>query len=356
MLRKWLFFVVLGVVFCGSGSGQTVFVGERGQVEFHASVPAGNYSGITALGGNEYAVVSDKSASDGFFVFEIDVDSITGDILSVRNKGFRGGVQRGGDCEGIAFRRSSGTLFISKEGDASIVEYALDGRETGRRLRVPSVYTEGQGPNVGSDGILRTSAMGNYGFESLAYDDSTHTFWTVNESTLRRDGAQATPQNGVRNVLRLQSFGDDLMPREQYAYAMDAPEAHRAASVYAMGVSEVAALGNGRLLVLEREFYVPKMKLGAFVNCKIYEIEPRSELALRGDTAAIDSSMWLPKRLLHSFRTRLTLFGRSIANYEGMCLGPQLKDGSTVLIMVSDSQDQYKGVLKDWFKPLIIRK
>lgn len=33
-------------------------------------VPAGNYSGITPVGGNEYAVVSDKSATDGFLYFE----------------------------------------------------------------------------------------------------------------------------------------------------------------------------------------------------------------------------------------------------------------------------------------------
>lgn len=53
--------------------------------------------------------------------------------------------------------------------------------------------------------------------------------------------------------------------------------------------------------------------------------------------------------------TRLTLLDWSVANYEGMCFGPKLVDGSRVLILVSDSQDNYGGVLKDWFRTIIIR-
>ena len=145
------------------------------------------------------------------------------------------------------------------------------------------------------------------------------------------------------------------MPLEQYVYVMDAPEAHSKASEYAMGVSELVALGNGRLLVLEREFYVPKLKLGAFVQCKIYEIEPGKEFVLPENAVIGEDTKYLSKRLVHSFKTKLSIFNKSIANYEGMCLGPQLADGSVALILVSDSQNQYKGVLRDWFKSVIIR-
>lgn len=54
-----------------NASAQTTSVAvvrENEQVEFPDSVPAGNYSGIASLGGNYYAVVSDKSKTDGFFV------------------------------------------------------------------------------------------------------------------------------------------------------------------------------------------------------------------------------------------------------------------------------------------------
>ena len=340
MSVKLLLSVMCCTVFSVLCNAQATVVRDCGQVSFGKSVPAGNYSGITYLHGNEYAVVSDKSSNDGFFVFEIEVDTVSGGIIDVKNKGFRGDSLRCGDCEGIAFRPSSGTLFISREADSEIVEYSTEGKLTGGRLELPGVYKK---------------VMGNYGFEALAYDESEHTFWTMNESTLEGDGERATSQNNVRNVLRLQSFGDDMLPLRQYAYIMDAPVAHSKSAEYAMGVSEIAALGDGRLLVLEREFFIPKLKIGAFVQCKLYEIKPDKELALLKDEILAGTTKFLPKRLVYSFKTQLGLFNRSIANYEGMCLGPTLADGDRVLILVSDSQNQYKGVLKDWFKSIVIK-
>ena len=54
------------------------------QMSFGKNVPAGNYSGITGMGNGLYAVVSDKSEYDGYFVFNIDIDSISGEIINVR--------------------------------------------------------------------------------------------------------------------------------------------------------------------------------------------------------------------------------------------------------------------------------
>ena len=73
---------------------------------------------------------------------------------------------------------------------------------------------------------------------------------------------------------------------------------------------------------------------------KLYRVEPQGADAVAHTP--------LPKRLLTSWRTKLTVFDRSFANYEGMCLGPTLTDGSRVLLIVADSHDQYAGVLKDW--------
>ena len=53
---------------------------ENTQVAFPQTVAAGNYSGITWLGGNEYAVVCDKSKSDGFFDFHINTNTNTEQI------------------------------------------------------------------------------------------------------------------------------------------------------------------------------------------------------------------------------------------------------------------------------------
>jgi hypothetical protein len=141
-----------------------------------------------------------------------------------------------------------------------------------------------------------------------------------------------------------------------YAYQMDQPSTHKKADIYVMGVSELCALPDGQLLVLEREAFIPKIKIGAFCKCKLYQINPLNseEFALKEKFSS--DTPFLKKRLLAEWKTGLSLSKRSFANYEGMCLGPKLEDGSQVVILLSDSQDQYAGVLKDWFKTIVIRK
>lgn len=300
------------------------------QQTFPKDIPAGNYSGITYLGNDRYAVVSDKSEHCGFFIFDIKLDSITGKITSIANEGFRTDSTANRDQEGIAYFPKANTIFVSGEADNLVLEYDTLGKATGRRLEMPKEYA---------------NATHNYGLESLTYNATTHRFWTTSESTLPIDGEQSTSTNGIANRLRLQSFDDDLHTCEHYYYVMDTPTANRKAQYYAMGVSELLATDDGRLLVLEREFFVPKEKIGSFARCKLYEVSPH--IAQPNDI--------LKKTLMTDFTTRLSLFSRSIANYEGMCLGRPLANGERTIIMVSDSQDQYRGVLKDWFKVIVLK-
>lgn len=303
------------------------------QQTFHKTVPAGNYSGIVHIDKNRYAIVDDKSKTDGFYIFDIDIDSINGKIISVKPERFFSSGLENRDGEGIAFRKSDSTIFISGEHGNRILQYNLDGKLTGKELEIPKEYS---------------TATDNYGFESLAYDDITGTFWTANESTLKMDGEQATSTNKVENIIRIQSFGDDLKPKKQFLYRMDTPVADSKTYRYAMGVSEILALKDNSLLVLEREFFVPPSKIGAFVNCKLYQVWPDNYITSEKDK-------YLYKKQVCQIRTSLSLFNHSVANYEGMCIGPRLADGRQTVILVSDSQNQYAGVLKDWFKVLILK-
>ena len=197
-----------------------------------------------------------------------------------------------------------------------------------------------------------------------------HLLWSISESTLRNDGEPASWQKGEANRLRLfafdwsersdtsSMFGSVRHPiAVSYAYRMDAPAIRKRPQTYAMGVSELCVLPDGQLLVLEREVYVPKSKIGASCQCKLYLVNPAEEQVFPMSASfASDDVPYVRKTLLTQWSTRLTLLGRSFANYEGMCLGPQLADGSQVLILLSDSQDQYAGVLKDWFKTIVLSK
>lgn len=325
-----------------ASSAQTIVIQDNRQLSINDFVLPGNYSGITRLNDTLYAVIDDKSEYDGFHLFNIITDSVTGDVDSVSDIGFFGdSTLTNGDCEGIAYCRGRNTVMISRETDNTILEFTLNGKRTGRRLNVPAVFM---------------NSRSNYGFESLTYCEGNGILWTVTESTLSIDGACATPENGVHNRLRLQSFdGSSLQPLHQYAYLMDAPTVSKSARNYALGVSDLAALDDGKLLVLEREFYVPQNYIGSFVKCKIYEITPNKGTNVLLDVPLTDASPYLEKRLVYEFETKLNLTNHSLANYEGMCLGPKLSNGNQVIILISDSQNRYKGVMKDWMKTFVIK-
>lgn len=307
---------------------------------FQRTVSKGNYSGLTWLGGDHYAVVSDKASESGFFVFRIPIDTVSGDIKDIVNEGFRSSGEVNKDEEGIAFFPKDSTLWISREADNTVLEYGLNGKQTGRRLYIPSVFS---------------TATPAYSFEALTYNAHTHRFWTTSESTLRPDGKQADAKNQVKNRLRFQSFDDTFAAKEQYAYLMDAPDNHSSAANYAMGVPAMAALDNGCLLVLEREFLVTPSKFGTYVANKIYCVDPIQSMTISQDKVLDTGSPYMKKVLIATWKTSLSLFHQNLANYEGMCLGPRLMDGSQVIVLCADSQDQYGGVLRDWFRTVVIR-
>ena len=299
------------------------------QRHFKKTLPAGNYSGITWLGGERYAVVNDKSLTAGFQLLTIRLDDATGDILEVRADSFMTSQQPNRDEEGICYVPQTNTVFVSGEADKQIVEYTLDGQLTGRRLATPEVFA---------------SARNNGGFEALTYNAQTHRFWTTSENTLKADGEQPNISKKIPNLLRLQSFDDNLQPCEQYWYKTDSSAVTSLKGKSTLGVSGLAALDDGRLIVLEREIRKKPKNIGSFVHVKLYVVRPAQQ----------QPGEFLKKQLLTEFRTRLNLTRRNFANFEGLCAGPKLSDGRQVLLLVADSQNQYRGVFRDWFKTIVI--
>ena len=318
---------------------QTVAISKvNRQQKFAQELPAGNYSGITWIGDDRFAVVSDKG-DDGFYVFRLQIDKNKGKILQAQNMGFHATGELNGDIEGIVYVPDMKTVFVCSEAQGTVCERGMDGKLTGRSLSVPKLFQK-NGKNTG--------------LESLAYDRVSHLFWTTSESTLDGDGLRATSVNGIANKLRLQSFGEDLKPREQYAYLMDVPKTRKAGRQFAHGVSEITALDDGQLLVLEREMFVTKRKIGSYVICKLYVVNPDEGRPV-GDEPLNDATPYLKKKLLGQWKTRMNLLHQNLANYEGMCLGPELADGRQTLLLVADSQNQYGGLLRDWFKCIVLK-
>ena len=364
-----------------AGAQDWKVVRENPQKAFLKTVAAGNYSGIAHLHDDIYAVVSDKSDSALYFNFRIQVNPKTGELEQVENLGFTErtdgtlndgkpwlGLEKGFDHEAIV-KVSDSTLVIASEGYCRLKEFPiLPISADAAKVGYPQNLWESRWPS--------SEFYPNYNFESLAFDSVHQYLWTIPESTLRKDGQPATPQNGLANRLRLmrldwgkikedsnkEEYSEQVSSKKDsrymttYAYQMDQPSTHKKADIYVMGVSELCALPDGQFLVLEREAFIPKIKIGAFCKCKLYLINPLNSEEFSMKEKFSSDTPFLKKRLLTEWKTGLSLSKRSFANYEGMCLGPKLEDGSQVVILLSDSQDQYAGVLKDWFKTIVIRK
>lgn len=318
-------------------------------------IGSANYSGITPLGNNRYAIVSDKEPADGFFILEMGQDPTSGQISYANLVGFyqnpspetdaNGMSIR--DCEGIVYHNASNTVFISGEGDQEILEYSMEGHPTGRKLTIPAIFA------------LR-NIVPNYGFEALGYDKKNGLFWTTTESTLLADGACASAEHpNNQNLLRLQSFGEDFLPKAQYAYRMDRGRSEDFGKTYVYGVPAITALQNGKLLILEREANISNGYLSSTVRCKLFLVDPNTgwQIDSSTDLKKLDPNRFLIKTLLADFTTKLTPFNLSFANYEGMCLGRKLSDGRQTIIMISDSQNGF-GIgpvkLKDYVKVLVL--
>lgn len=281
--------------------------------KYFPSIPPGNYSGITHIKGSRYALITDKFPSAGYYIFDITFDK-EGQIVNVKNMGFTKTGDTNMDEEAIAFNPFNKHLYIGNEENSTIQE-------------------------VEDDKVLKTVTIEDfkkYGehnriIESLCFDANKRHFYTINESTLKGD---------QKYLLRLKELDEDLKEVKEYSYRMDTPEIedNKPVNEHAYGVSELLALGDGTLLVLEREFYVTDLKVGSWVQNKIYRILPGHRR----------------KQFVAKWKTRINFTSYNLANYEGMCLGPKLKNGRQVVILCADSQDQYKGILKDWFRTIIL--
>ena len=89
------------------------------------------------------------------------------------------------------------------------------------------------------------------------------------------------------------------------------------------GVSDLCALEDGTLLVLERE--LSRKGVAPAYRARLYAVRPTPG-------APIDMERPLAKKLIFGADT-------GTANYEGVSLGPMLDNGDRTLVMVSDGGD-----------------
>ena len=294
--------------------------------------PIGGLSGITydALNGVYYAISDgrDVNGSPGparFYTFNLTVDPTTGNLtasnlVDVTNIGnpppFAANVS---DTEGIALT-SNGNVFISSEGvfatssQPFINRFSLTTGEQNGALLITDEFAVSADPNNG--------IRNNRGFEGLSTTPNEQFLFAALENALEQDGPAAGANNGSPSrIIRYNlSTGN---PGAEFVYNTENGN----------GISEILALDNNNLLVLERSTN-PFAGQGSFrlyeaslLNATdVQEIPSLSAVGQQNITA-------IEKSLVADLVVDFNVFN----NFEGMNLGPELADGTRSLILVSDN-------------------
>lgn len=239
------------------------------------------------------------------------------------------------DPESIRFDPAGAAVWWSSEGDRKlgvspfVRETTLDGKFMAD-LPVPSMFAVDKDQERGS--------RSNLGFEGLSFTPKGDALWLGMESALYEDGPIATTTSGT--IARFTKFDRNGALLGQYAYPVDPIQAVPKGKNADNGVSEILALDDNRLLVLERS--------GVEGADGIWTLYIRLYQAESGDATdvakipALAGAAYRPmtKRLVLDL-SKLPELGSpalpKIDNIEGVSFGPDLPNGHRSLVLVSDN-------------------
>ncbi len=274
----------------------------QGQVPF-AAASADGLSGITFVGSDQFFTVADSGAL--LYPTTIDIDLTSGLIVGSPTLNAAATLTGGTDLEGVAYDPLTDTVIVSDEtGPAVRTHPAVGG--AGTAVSIPAVYTN----------IRATRSL-----ESLSRNRRTGELWTANEEALSVDGPVSNTAAGT--VVRL----SNLTSGQQWAYQTD-PYRSAFLGQERSGVSDLVALPNGKVLVLERELSGDLVN-GAFRN-RIYQVG----FAGADDVAAMPMLDGEPFTAVGKTLLWEGFFANT--NFEGIALGPRLDSGDHALVLVAD--------------------
>ncbi len=258
------------------------------------------------------------------------------------------------DPEGFALS-PRGTLLIASEGFAAGIPYA------GVKPTNPALYELDRGGRLLKSIALPPKVLGladskvgthrNSGLESLTVSPSGNRVFLAAEGSLKQDGPPPDLQNGSKiRIFEFTISANSLTSRNEYLYEMEAPPTPGGFRNPrgGRGLTELLALGDRELLALERSFV--KESGGSpgtqrsEQRVEIYHVDLHSAsdvshaISLRKTGKNVyrlaDKTLILD---LRDIIPELDVNFQSLDNFEGMCLGPQLEDGSQTVILVSDN-------------------
>ncbi|MBT2418178.1 esterase-like activity of phytase family protein [Streptomyces sp. ISL-22] len=268
----------------------------------------GNFSALAVDGDGSLAALSDRSS-----LFSLDAKTLAPE--SVVPLADESGAAL--DSEGLVIDRD-GTRLVSSETEPSVRRYSRDGRILGR-LPVPDALQVAPAGRAVSNGT----------FEGLTLFPGGRTLLASMEYALQGDSA---------GIVRFQTWqrtkGGDFELGRQYAYRTDT----------GLGVPEVRATPDGRLLVLERGF-----TFGVGNTVRLYLADPRhaTDTSGVGNLTGQDGVRLTKKTLLADIVNCPSLGATAkqpqpnplLDNIEGMAITGRTSDRLKVLLVSDDNQN-----------------
>lgn len=230
------------------------------------------------------------------------------------------------DPEGIAVDPRHRRFAWSSEGERVLSPLTLG--DPAVRLADPAGRTTATLP-IAPQLHMNAQEVGprrNQTLEGLSYTPNGAQLWAAMEDPLYQDGEDPTADHGAR-VRFTEYDAAHRLPVAQYAYPLSPLfEAGPAGSTN--GVSDIAALGGGRFLVLERAFTTRNA-------IRVLEADAsRATDVLGRDALASAPVTAMRKRLVVDLAAVHGL--PRIDNVEGITVGPRLHDGRRLVVLVSD--------------------
>lgn len=233
------------------------------------------------------------------------------------------------DFESARVDPRDGSIWYTSEGDvpAGLPPFVRHAKADGTflsELPLPPMF------DVSAD--RKAGPRNNQGFEGLSFAPDGNSLWVSMEGPMIQDGALPNPHTGA--VTRITRFDRDGKVLGQFAYPLEAIPATPGKGKFAdNGISEILALSDSRVLVMERSGV--QADDGTFQDfVRIYEITTDGASDIQ-KLAMLDGATYTPlkKRLVLDVND---LQLPRVDNLEGISLGPVLPNGHASMVLVSD--------------------
>lgn len=232
------------------------------------------------------------------------------------------------DPESIRFDPMTDALWYTSEGswelgiDPFVAAMSADGQ---------FIAAPGLPPMFAMQAGQEAGPRENLAFEGLSFAADGQSLWLGMEGARYEDGV--TPSFSSTSLTRLTNIDRAGNVLGQFAYEIDALPAEPAAFGTA-GVTEILAIGETRLLVIERA--TVEDADGVFNNfIKVYEVDVAGATDITEIDALVGANVTpVTKRLVLDVNAAGV---DPVDNIEGISWGPELENGNRSVVLVSDN-------------------